>query len=461
MAPCALVSNPRWERHRCALSWARLLLLVALCSGCASFQAVNQPLAEADAQKGYRPTDASLFHESGSVWLFVAFSGGGTRAAAFAYGVLEELRDTPIISGGKSQRLLDEMDGVSGVSGGSFPAAYYGAFGDRIFDEFEERFLRKNVQGALMWRLFAPWNLLRLPGPNVSRSQLARKYYDKHVFEHATFADLGRAKGPRVYINTTDLIQGNRFTFDQNTFDLLCSDLDPLPLSVATAASSAVPGLLSPLTLRNYAGSCGFEPPEWFEEAVENRRADPRAARIAREFNSYLDPVKKKYVHLVDGGVADNLGMTVVLERLAVVGGAQAYRKEFQLSLPDHVLVIVVNAETEPNPKLNLQSAPGLASTLNLMSGVQIHRANFATLDLTQRVVGSVGAELSTEDHPVTSHFVEVSFSLAETEEEQAYLKHLPTSFKLSDEQVDRLVAAGREILRGSPAYQALLEELR
>ena len=80
---------------------------------------------------------------------------------------------------------------------------------------------------------------------------------------------------------------------------------------------------------------------------------------------------------------------------------------------------------------------------MSLVSGVQIRRANFETLDLTQRVVREIGEKLSSPGHPVTTHLVEVSFELSDSEEERDYLQHLPTSFKLSDEQVDRLIAAG------------------
>jgi len=462
------ISAPRFvARLRSGLRALRagLLLPLMLAAGCASLEAVNEPLAgQVDPAYGYRPANPDQHRDVGDVMIFLAFSGGGTRAAAFAYGVMEELRDTQIGSGAESKRLLDEVDGISGVSGGSFPAAYYGLFGDRIFDEFEERFLRKNVQDALVWRILAPWNLVRLPGPNVSRTQIARSYYDKYVFEHSTFADLAKVKGrPRIYVNTTDLVQGNRFTFDQNTFDIICSDLDPFPIAAATAASSAVPGVLSPLTLKNYAGQCGYEPPKFFKENLENRRKNPRGAHVARQFVAYLDPETKKYVHLVDGGVADNLGMTVVLDRLAIVGGIERYNKEMGFAIPDHIVVIVVNAETAPNPKLNMTAvSPGLGATLGLISGVQIHRANFETLDLTQRAVRTIGDKLTkAKGHPVTAHMVEVSFDFSDTKEEADYLKHLPTSFKLKDEQVDRLIAAGRKILRESPDFQDALKALR
>ena len=80
--------------------------------------------------------------QRGNVLLLLAFSGGGTRAAAFSYGVLQELRDTVYGPNG-SMRLLDEVDGISSVSGGSFTAAYYGLFGDQLFEDYEQTFLKK------------------------------------------------------------------------------------------------------------------------------------------------------------------------------------------------------------------------------------------------------------------------------------------------------------------------------
>ena len=80
--------------------------------------------------------------------ILLSFSGGGTRAAAFSYGVLELLADTMIEWGGRQRRLIDEVDVISSVSGGSFTAAYFGLFGDRIFKDFETRFLKQNEKGS-------------------------------------------------------------------------------------------------------------------------------------------------------------------------------------------------------------------------------------------------------------------------------------------------------------------------
>ena len=183
-----------FRRFRRAVAVVSTLVSMFLMS-CLGFRAANVPLERHDPTYGYRITDKTQHRARGRATIYLAFSGGGTRAAAFAYGVLEELRETEIGGDGGKMSLLEEIDTISGVSGGSFPAAYYGLFGDRIFEEFEARFLKKNIQGALIWRGLLPWNLLRLFTPWLSRSDLASRYYHENVFDEATFADLRKAKG--------------------------------------------------------------------------------------------------------------------------------------------------------------------------------------------------------------------------------------------------------------------------
>ncbi|MBV8143521.1 MAG: patatin-like phospholipase family protein, partial [Gammaproteobacteria bacterium] len=117
------------------------------------------------ARRGYRPINPALARiealneqrfEGMERWsrgqhedlVILAFSGGGTRAAAFSYGVLEALRDLEVTTaGGHKARLLDEVDVITGVSGGSFTALGYGLYGDRLFTLFESSFLKRDVQG--------------------------------------------------------------------------------------------------------------------------------------------------------------------------------------------------------------------------------------------------------------------------------------------------------------------------
>ena len=175
-----------------------VLSLLSFSAGCTLYHyPVNAPLSRYDPDYGYKPKNSTKSREAGDLLLLVTFSGGGTRAAAFSYGVLEALRDTRVPKGGRELRLLDEVDLISGVSGGSFTAAYYGLFGDRTFQDFEPKFLKKDIQGDLSSQIFFnPANWTRLFSPYFDRSDLAAEYYDKNVFEGATFADLARALGP-------------------------------------------------------------------------------------------------------------------------------------------------------------------------------------------------------------------------------------------------------------------------
>jgi NTE family protein len=431
-------------------------------TGCAGFRPANTPIERIDPAHGYRRIGpASGVRNPGDVLLLLAFSGGGTRAAAFAYGVLEELRDTPVTTEGKPGRMLDEVDIISGVSGGSFPAAYYGLFGDRIFEDFEEQFLRRNVQTALILQALRPRNLVRLFTPYLSRSDLASQYYDRKIFGGATFADLAAAGGPHININATDLSQGYRFTFDQGQFDVICSDLDVFPISKAVAASSAVPMLLSPITLKNNAGTCNYQLPPYVSGALASRTTDPRRYRAAVALADYQETDRKKFIHLVDGGISDNLGLRPALELAAAAGGVEQVGALAGLEFPQHLAVVVVNAETDPNPKIDLSAAsPSFAALMNSVSGSQIRRYNFETILLMRDALRQWASELSRAGRPVTAHLIEVSFDAIDDPQQRRYFKLMPTSFSLQDKEVDDLRAAGRRLLRESPDFGELRHDL-
>jgi NTE family protein len=232
------------------------ILLIAAITGCAGTPHIkNTPLTEMKTvEYNSRAISNSGQQRSADMALYVAFSGGGTRAAAFSYGVLEELRDTRYTVNGQSTRLLDEIDGISSVSGGSFTAAYYALFGDQIFDDYEDIFLRRNVQKTLIVKLFNPVNWVRGLFAGLNRTEMAIDFYDKNIFRGSTYADVYAAGGPALGINATDLSIGARFTFNQEQFNLLCSDLSSFSVARAVAASSAVPVAFTPITIKNFSG---------------------------------------------------------------------------------------------------------------------------------------------------------------------------------------------------------------
>ena len=145
--------------------------LILLLGGCASYGVVQN--APGPVEKDASSYSIGTFQERWKVdenALMLAFSGGGTRAAALAYGVLKELRDTPVPSAGSDKRMLDEIHSISSVSGGSFTAAYYGLHGEGIFDDFEDVFLRQDVEGALLRRVLNPFSWFNRTGEPLSRN---------------------------------------------------------------------------------------------------------------------------------------------------------------------------------------------------------------------------------------------------------------------------------------------------
>ena len=450
-----------------------LLLLAALCSGCSHFghYPVNTPLEKYSPGYGYIAQNVGPVGNAEELLLILSFSGGGTRAAAFSYGVLEELKATEVTLGGKIRKLSDEVDLVSSVSGGSFTAAYFGLFGDRIFEDYETRFLKKNVQRDLMFGMFAnPVNWFRLSSPFFDRSDLAAEYYDENVFDKKTFGDMLKRKGPMVLINATDMSLGARFTFHQIMFNAMCSDLSKLPVARACAASSAVPGVLTPITLRNYAGSCGFVVPP----LLETHSQSYRQREMMENMNLLLDSKKKPYLHLIDGGVADNLGLRAIEESVDAVGNIWKVMQITGRENVRKVIFIIVNAETKIESSWDkIEVVPPLSAMMSNYSTIAIVRYNRETMAVLLESFSRWAYQVRSGRCPpgqitrepgscgdIQFYLVDVRFENLKDRREGDYLAKLPTSFRLPAEDVDRLRAGAKKLLAESDDFQKLLKDL-
>jgi NTE family protein len=449
-----------------------LPLAAALLGGCASLHyPVNAPLEKYDAERVERARTLRPRGSSDRLFVVVTFSGGGTRAAAFGYGVLEELAATRLMLDGRERSMLSEIDVVSGVSGGSFVAAYFGLHGEDIFQTFGPRFLYRDVEGALKRAVFAPRNWGKLWSDYYARSDLIADWFDRNVFEQATFLDIARQRGAGVIINATDLTRGAPFSFIADQFALICSDLGKMPVSRAVVASAAVPVLFSPITLRNYAGRCGFETPAWVGEELAQTPRETRRSQRARLLASYLNAEARPYVHLVDGGLSDNLGLRAVLDEVVFAGGIRQTIERQRLGDTDHILFIVVNAQSGLNGSWDkLEEGPTAAQVLDASTTVQINRYNFETVELLRSSFTSWARDLRatrcpggdavspTQDcNDVKLHLVEIGFDAISDAAVRDELRILPTSFALPAPAVDRLRATARRLLRDSADFQAFL----
>lgn len=472
----------------------RLSCTLALClilTGCA--YVLNQPLSKYDPEAGYRFPDAAKLtsnDESNSDSLFVclAFSGGGTRAAAFAYGVLEKLRTTPISWEGKTSSLLDEVDCISGISGGSFTAAYYGLFGNRIFQDFRERFLDRDIQGELFGLALNPLNWPRLASPKFNRIDLATELYNETIFDQKTYDDLGqRGKRPFIILNATNLASGERFEFTQEQFDFLGSDLGKLPVARAVSASSAFPFLLSPVTLKNYPQAKEFSTPKDIEKGLENYDYNRRLWHWAYRYNEYLDKNERPFIHLMDGGLSDNIGMRTIENDYRRSGGFIRERMNIAQKDPNNkngikkLIIIVANARTDNQDKISKKDVPpDLAEVGFKTATISLDNYSFETIesmrDLIKQRKQSQQTWADCNDKlkqcpspqpliPLTREiepiFIDLSFEAFPDPALRKELLNMPTSFTLSKEAVNNVIRAGGELLENSPAFQSLKKDLQ
>ena len=430
-----------------------LALIPALVlQGCATINPPdNVAITQIDEQSGYRMGSKRTVGMFGDTLVLLSFSGGGTRAAALSYGVLQELRDTIKSKDGETSRLLDEVDLISSVSGGSFTSAYYGLYRDKIFEDFEDDFLRLGVQQALINQLFNPMHWLRSTFYGFDRTEMAIDYYDRMIFKGATFADLNRNGKPFIDINATDLTSGQRFTFTPEQFDLICTDLNQFSIARAVTASSAVPVAFPTVVLRNHAEKCDVSGTAgWAAMLQIKAQVDSEAQKeIIDNMMSLRDAQKRPYIHLVDGGTSDNLGLRAIIDRFERSGNTDFGREAVREHMPKSILVLLVNAEVKPDLLIEKTARkPSVGATMSAYTSAQMNRYNQETLDRLQTKLQEIEA-LSVEiGKPTKVYFSEVSFDLVKQRETYRLLNSLPTSLELEDNQVDVLINGGRLLLR-------------
>jgi predicted acylesterase/phospholipase RssA len=453
--------------------------LALAAGGCAHYPR-TAPLAAVSTPPARYAVDAlAATPADDDLFVCLSFSGGGTRAAALSYGVLQKLRDTKIVrpKDGRAESLLDDVDCISSVSGGSFTAAYYALFGARIFQDYRKTFLERDIEGALIHRVLNPLNWPRLMSPYFSRVDLATELYADTIFEGKTYADLlGAGRRPFIILNSTDLTTGDDFPFTQDQFDLIGSDLRAFPLARAVAASSAFPFLLTPVSLINNPQPPGYVPPPGLAHGARDFFINRRRYMFALHQQTYLDKKSNPYVHVMDGGLADNIGLRVLMRQLQDPGGF--ILKRFNRGQMSKLVIIAVNAHAFTPETLNQdESPPGLvdvalktatvamdnysAETIELLRDQQTSMEQAQMdIDLCKRVARP-DVTCPTFVLPPDIHVIDVGLAAIEDPVRRARLLSIGTNFSLSAEEIQLLIDAAGELLDKNPQFQELLTSLR
>ena len=228
----------------------------------------------------------------------LALSGGGYRAAAYHLGTLRALH---------KMNLLDKVDVISSVSGGSIIAAYYLLHKNESFEQIEQSFRKcmtsSPLWGAILnvaivillpillgviiswWFLFLYillyWGFYLIPS-----SKWIVLYYNKLFFKNKKLKDF--PDYPVIGINSTNIATGRLFTFskqDVGGYDYKENGTSfikgqEIPISFAVASSTCVPSIFSPVIISK----------------------------------KYYEKNKFKETLLIDGGLYDNQGAYILTE---------------------------------------------------------------------------------------------------------------------------------------------------
>ena len=323
---------------------------------------------------------------------------------------------------------------------------------------------------------------------DFSRTDLTDEYYDREFFHGATFGDMRKAR-PFILINATDMMQGSRFEFSQDQFDLLCGDLSQLHVSRAVTASTSFPVIFAPMRLDNHAGGCGYQPPEWLIRDYKEKDMNTGLYDQSRMLMTYLDSQRRPSIKLVDGGVSDAIALRGPLYALLREDGLWSLQEMIKRKAIKKLLVIVVNARAEPaDTTESVLSRIGLAQTVNRVTVSVLQ--NYSS-DTTERInelfsqwkkaetayaerwaycqrnergrAERCVAEIYPEGpppYPQTS-LVHLRFDSLQDGSERQFLNSIGTSLALPRESVDRVRAAAKKLLDDSPQFQDFLHSLQ
>ncbi|WP_309664685.1 patatin-like phospholipase family protein [Tabrizicola sp.] len=451
------------------------IILLLILAGCAPWNwPQNLPLNGENAA-----LVEPLVVGDGELYIGLAFSGGGMRATAFAYGMLKELRAAGMVTG-TPNGLLDHVRLVSGVSGGSVMAAQFGLNGPQGLDGFRETYLITNAEKYMATSALNPLTIAKGVAGGVNSRETFGRYLDEVLFKGATFGDLRKRSGVKTWINATDVANNTPFLFSPETFDALCSDLSKVLLSEAVAASAAYPLVFTPIVLTAHHGKCDYREPDWLTAARYNPEATAAMRAHARALESYGNPDEVKFVKLLDGGITDNFGTTgLAVERARAQAPFAPMTPEEAVKLK-RMLFLVANAGVEKDYDWTRRVAGpggvGMAMSIATSAMAAASRSGYDSmrgelrfweteliewrcalpLSEVRRLRGSTDGW---DCRDVKLFVGEVSFaSLPDATRDK--LDEVPTRLKLAAAQVDMVIEAGRLATRAAPEFNGFLASL-
>lgn len=464
-----------WRSVRGLRVGSLVTAIVLLAAGCSVHNIpINEPVNQQNA--GLVPDrEEPAASYADEFLIMLAFSGGGTRAAAYSFGVLQGLDRFQLPTEQGPAPFLERIDFVSGVSGGSITAAYYGLKQRAALNDFRERFLLKNVESDALSTSLTPGNLVRGLSGGVNDATHLPRWLSQNLFDGATFEAFRARQRPRVWINAADIYNRTPFVFGRTAFSVMCSDLNSYPIADAVAASAAVPIAFAPIIIESYAGKCNAQLPDWAIKARTNPSAPPLLKSFANALASYHSG-NVRYVKLLDGGLVDNYGLSgFTIARLSASMPYEPLTPHQAVKLKRALYLVVDAGRGVSGDWVNTLEGPRGVDLVSAAADTAIDasvRASYTAFEQTmeewrQQLVrwrcGLSAEQRRNYGAPVRWNCRDVRFFVGRLGFDQLggqredYLNKVKTTLQLPPDQVDELIKAGDESVTNNDVVRRFL----
>ena len=308
-----------------------------------------------------------------------------------------------------------------------------------------------------------------------------------------TFAELNRRGKPFLILNATDMASGEIFAFTPKRFDDICSDLDKQAISAAVGASSAVPIVVSPVALQNYSVEhCQGRPiPQWIKTRLEGRFApyvnlrEYKLARYANDLRRGNDSVRRiDYLYLLDGGLADNLGIHGLLQTISSpyaapitvdpssgLNESNTILEAINAGLIKKLAVILINARAEPRNDIDqIPSRPGVVAMVESVTSIPINSASASVSSQMELLLGQLDAAATggpgnprftgLNVYAVQIDFDQLRASDPKQRELRSKANEIPTLWTITKDHREVIEQVGTLLLHQHPCFQRLLLDM-
>ena len=212
------------------------------------------------------------------------------------------------------------------------------------------------------------------------------------------------------------------------------------------------------VVLKNYSGKCDTSQSNLVRYLKTSDQNDLRFKILRARLDSYLNAKERPYIHLVDGGIADNLGLRALADRIETQGAGYFLREG--RPTPKDILVITVNAQVRPERGMDFSAEkPSVPETIDAMADAQMSLYNNETKLLLKNKLTDLQAGLKVKGRDLKIYTAEVAFDSVEAKTMKSMLNSLPTSLELSNQDVDLLIGTASQLLRQQPGYREFLAD--